>query len=376
MSKIAVREISSSADKKKFIRMMWDIYRDDPNWVPPLEMDRAKLIDTKKNPFYQHAKLKLWLAEQNGKIVGRIGACINDSFIHVQHQQAGFFGFYESVNDVEVSKALFEPAEQYLRSSGMTMALGPANPSSNDEYGLLVEGFDRPPVLLMTYNPPYYASLFEANGFVKEQDLYAYLLSQETAGSEKLKRVAGALRERSHITIRPLDKKRFAQELDLVKTLYNSAWENHGFVPLTDAEIDFMAKDLKQIYDPELVLFAEIDGKTVGFGLSLPDINQAFHAGARIPSGLFNLPVGIWNLLTKRKAIDTVRVILLGVLKEYRGRGVDALLYAETMERANRKGYKFGEASWVQDTNVPMNRAAQMMNGQKYKTYRVYRKEL
>ncbi len=373
---LTVREISSKADKRRFVRMVWDIYGPDPNWIPPLEMDRMKLIDEVKNPFYKHAKVKWWLAERDGKPVGRIAAVINDNYIKEQKENAGFFGFFECINDATVAKALFDPAEKFLRENGMVVAYGPASPSSNDEYGLLIEGYDSPPVILLTYNPPYYASLLEQCGYAKDHDLYAYLLSQETARSEKLTRVTKAMAERNKITVRRFDKKRFNEEVDLIKNIYNAAWENHGFVPFTDAEIEFMGKDLKPIYDPDLVLFAEIDGHAVGFALSLPDINQAFHAGIRIPRGLLNLPVGLWNLLTKKKAIDTVRVFVLGVLKEYRGRGVDAMLYTETMERAAKKGYKFGEASWVQETNTPMNRAAQMMNGIKYKTYRVYGKAL
>ncbi len=371
-----IRKISSTADKRTFVRMMWDIYRDDPHWVPPLEMDRMKLIDEKKNPFYTHAETGWWLAEQNGKPVGRIAAIVNHNYNQAQNEQAAFFGFFETVNDASVAKELFQAAESWVKERGMNVVYGPANPSSNDEYGLLIEGFDRPPVLLMTYNPPYYASLIEQNGYTKAQDLYAYLLSQDTARSDKLVRVTKAMAERNKITVRAMNTKQFNDEVERIKVIYNAAWENEGFVPFTDAEMDFLAADLKQIYDPELVLFAEVDGKTVGFALSLPDVNQAFYSGMKIPRGMGNLPVGIWKLLTKKKAINTIRIIVLGVLKEYRNRGVDAMLYAETMNVAKRKGYHYGEASWVQETNVPMNRAAQMMNGEKYKTYRVYRKNL
>jgi ribosomal protein S18 acetylase RimI-like enzyme len=373
---VTIRNISSKKDKRRFVRMMWDIYRDDPNWVPPLEMDRMKLIDEKKNPFYAHAETGWWIAEQGGTIVGRIAAIINHNYNQAQNERAGFFGFFESINDSGVANALFQTAESWIKQRGMNVAYGPANPSSNDEYGLLIEGFDRPPVLLMTYNPPYYAKLIEQNGYTKEQDLFAYLLSQDTARSDKLVRVSKAMAERNKITVRPMDTRHFKEEVERIKLIYNNAWENEGFVPFTDAEMDFLAADLKQIYDPSLVLFAEVNGKAVGFALSLPDVNQSFHAGMPIPKGIANLPVGIWKLLTKKKAIDTIRIIVLGVLKEYRNRGVDAMLYTETMERAAKKGYKYGEASWVQETNIPMNRAAKMMNGVKYKTYRVFKKNL
>ncbi len=373
---VTIRKISSRQDKRRFVRMMWDIYRDDPNWVPPLEMDRMKLIDEKKNPFYSHAETGWWLAERNGQPVGRIAAIVNHNYNQAQNERAGFFGFFECIDDANVAKALFQVAESWLKEREMNIVYGPANPSSNDEYGLLIDGFDRPPVLLMTYNPPYYAALIEQNGYAKEQDLYAYLLSQDTARSDKLVRVSKAMAERNKITVRPMNTKRFAEEVEHIKRIYNAAWQNEGFVPFTDAEMDFLARDLKQIYDPELVLFAEVDGRAVGFALSLPDVNQAFHSGIKIPRGIANLPIGIWKLLTKKKAIDTIRIIVLGVLKEYRHRGVDALLYTETMNVAKRKGYRYGEASWVQESNIPMNRAAQMMNGVKYKTYRVYRKNL
>lgn len=373
---VTIRKISSAQEKRRFVRMMWDIYRNDPNWVPPLEMDRMKLIDEKKNPFYTHAETGWWLAEQGGNVVGRIAAIVNHNYNKAQNERAGFFGFFECIDDADVAKSLFQTAESWLKERKMNVAYGPANPSSNDEYGLLIEGFDRPPVLLMTYNPPYYAKLIEQNGYTKEQDLFAYLLSQDTARSDKLVRVSKAMAERNKITVRAMNTKQFKEEVERIKQIYNNAWENEGFVPFTDAEMDFLAADLKQIYDPELVLFAEVDGKTVGFGLSLPDVNQSFHAGMPIPKGMLNLPVGIWKLLTKKKAIDTIRIIVLGVLKEYRNRGVDALLYTETMNVAKRKGYQYGEASWVQETNIPMNRAAQMMNGVKYKTYRVFKKNL
>jgi ribosomal protein S18 acetylase RimI-like enzyme len=373
---VTIRNISSTKDKRRFVRMMWDIYRDDPNWVPPLEMDRMKLIDEKKNPFYAHAETGWWIAERDGTIVGRIAAIINHNYNEAQNERAGFFGFFECINDSDVANALFQTAETWIKQRGMNVVYGPANPSSNDEYGLLIDGFDRPPVLLMTYNPPYYSKLIEQNGYGKEQDLYAYLLSQATARSDKLVRVSKAMSERNKIIVRSMNTKHFKEEVERIKLIYNSAWENEGFVPFTDAEMDFLAADLKQIYDPSLVLFAEVNGKAVGFALSLPDVNQSFYAGMPIPKGLANLPVGVWKLLTKKKAIDTIRIIVLGVLKEYRNRGVDAMLYLETMERAAKKGYNYGEASWVQETNIPMNRAAKMMNGVKYKTYRVFKKNL
>lgn len=340
-------------------------------------MDRMKLIDEKKNPFYRHADVTWFIAEEHGKIVGRIAAIINHSYNELHGEKTGWFGFFECCNTQPTATALFEQAEIWLRKKGMSQVLGPANPSPNDEFGLLVDGFGKPPVMLMTYNPPYYSKLIEQSGYSKIKDLYAYLISQQTSRTPKLERVVKAMSERNKISIRAFDPKHFDREIALIKKLYNSAWEkNWGFVPFTDAEIDFMAKDLKQIYDPEVVLFAEMDGEAVGFSLSLPDINQAFAAGRRIPSGIMNLPIGVYSLLSKKKNIDTVRIIVLGVLPELRGRGIDAMLYWETMERALKRGYLFGEASWVSEDNEPMNRAALLMQGERYKTYRIYQKQL
>lgn len=374
---LTIRRITSKADKLKFVRFLWDIYGSDPNWVPPLEMDRMKLVDEKKNPFYKHADVAWFLAEDNGKVKGRIAAIINHHHNSFHNDKAGFFGFFECVNDQVVASTLFEAAEDFVRSKGMTEILGPHNPSTNDELGFLVEGFDRPPVLLMTYNPPYYIELLERNGYSKAKDLYAWLLSTDTSRSEKLIRVTEAMQKRAGITIRPFNKKDFTNEVARIKALYNAVWEkNWGFVPMTDEEFDFLAGDLKQIYDPGLIFFAEKEGKTIGFALSLPDVNQAFHAGPRIPRGIMNLPVALWNLLMKKKAIDTVRILTLGVAKEHRGRGIDAMFYRKTIEAAEAKGYKHGEASWILENNDMMNRACEMMNGKKYKTYRVYQKAL
>ncbi len=374
---LAIRQITSKSDKLKFIRFLWDIYGDDPNWVPPLEMDRMKLIDEKKNPFYHHSNTAWFLAEDKGKVVGRIAAIINHNHNSFHNDQTGFFGFFECINDKNVALKLFEAAENFLRSKGMTHVLGPVNPSTNDETGLLIEGFDRPPVLLMTYNPRYYINLIEGCGYSKAKDLYAWLLSTDTSRSEKLIRVTEAMQKRAGITIRSFNKKDFTNEVNRIKTLYNSAWEkNWGFVPMTDEEFDFLAADLKQIYDPDLIFFAEKNGETIGFALSLPDANQAFAAGPRIPRGFMNLPIAVWNLLTKKKAIDTVRILVLGVAKEHRNRGIDAMFYRKTIEAAEAKGYKYGEASWILDDNDMMNRAIEMMNGRKYKTYRVYGKDL
>lgn len=371
---LTVRALAAN-DTMPFIKAQWEFYKDDPNWVAPLIMDRKKLLDQKKNPFYKHSEMQLFLAERDGKVVGRIAAIVNYNHNKVHHDTVGFFGFFECVNDQDVANELFRHAETWLRDRGRTAVRGPVNPSMNDECGLLVEG-DGPPVLLMTYNPPYYAELIERAGYGKVQDLVAYLLDQRTYRSEKLDRVVDALIKRNKITFRSIDfknKQQFKRDVDVIKDIYNTAWEpNWGFVKMTDEEFDFLAADLKQIADPEYVFFAEVDGKIAGFILALPDINQCLKHNR---SG--NIVTGLWHLLTKKKNITLLRIVVLGVLPEYQKLGIDAALYHEVGRRSAPRGITHGEASWILEDNVMMNRAAtQTMKGELYRRYRIYQKNL
>lgn len=374
---VSIRPIVSRKERLEFIRMTWDLYKDDPNWVPPLEMDRMRLIDTEKNPFYKHARTRLFVAEKNGKIVGRIGAVVNDRHNQVHDDHVGFFGFFESIDDQDVTNTLISAASTWLREQGRTDIRGPISPSMNDEVGLLVEGFDSPAVLQMAYNPEYYTRLLENAGFTKTKDLLAWMIEYPQALTPKLRRVTDLLKERGNVRIRSLLMKKFPDEVERIKRIYNAAWQpNWGFVPMTDEEMDLMAYELKQIIDPNLVLFAEKDGQTVGFALGVPDINQAFKAGSAIPPGAKNLPTAIMNLMTKKKQIKQARIIILGVLPEHQGKGIDAMLYREIMEQANKRGITRGEASWVLEDNTMMNRAAEMMQASPYKRYRIYQKSL
>lgn len=380
--KLKVTEASSRKEKLRFMRMVWDLYQGTPSWTPPLEMDRMRLVDEKRNPFYKHAEAKFFIAEDNGKEVGRIAAIINHSHNTLHTDNIGFFGFFESVNNQEVANTLFDTAKEWLKSKGRTAIRGPISPSINDEVGMLIDGFDHPAAFMMPYHLPYYGKLLENYGFTKEQDMLAWHLDAEKTLSPKLKRVTDLMRQRGDIRIRSLDMKRFNEEVNLIKELYAKGWEeNWGAVPLNDDEITMLAGELKQIIEPDYVLFAEktkADGtkETVGFTLTIPDINQAFRAGKEIPKGVLNLPTAITNLMTKKSAIDTLRIILLGVMPEYRGRGIDALLYRETLERAQKNGIKYGEASWILEDNAAMSRAAEVMQGKAYKRYRVYQKAI
>lgn len=368
MDEITIRPVLTKKDADTFIRFLWTIYKDSPAWVPPLMMDRRKLMDAKKNPFYRHADVEFYIAERQGTMVGRIAAIVNHNHNKEHDDKVGFFGFFECVNDQAVANALFDRTKQFLKTKGMNAMRGPANPSVNDEYGLLVEGYDLSPTLLMTYNPPYYATLIEKYGFKKAKDLYAYLLSQDTVYSDRLERANAIVKKRQGLTIRTIDMKHFNDDVNRVKEIYNKAWaKNWGAVPMTDEEIDAMAVDLKPIIVPGLVLFAEAGGKTVGFALSLPDINMALKYnknGSLLP--------GLFHLYTKKKKINTVRIIVLGVLPECQSTGAAGVLFYETAARAKALGYQFGEASWVLEDNEAMNHSAEVMNGTITKKYRIY----
>jgi GNAT superfamily N-acetyltransferase len=372
MGPLTITTVRTAKDEMRFIKFLWDIYRDDPNWVAPLIMDRKKLINRKKNPFYKHSDMELFLAERDGKIVGRIGAIVNHNHNKEHGDKVGFFGFFECINDQQVANSLFDEAKKFVVSKGMTAMRGPANPSVNDEYGLLVDGFDGPPVVLMTYNPPYYAALIEGYGLKKEKDLYAYLLAQATVYSERMTRFNEVVKQREQITFRGVNMKDFDGEVKRIKEVYNKAWSrNWGAVPMTDEEFDALAADLKQVIVPELIIMAESKGELIGFALSLPDINVPLKFNK---SG--GLLTGLYHLMTKKKLIDLVRIIVLGVVPEHQRSGAAGALFYETARVAKGLGYGYGEASWVLEDNIMMNRAAEMMNGKRYRTYRIYQMDV
>ena len=369
MDGVTIRRVSSKKDLVRFIKFPWKIYARNGYWVPPLISDKKKLLDRARNPFYQHADMELFLAEKSGELVGRVGAIVNHLHNSFHGENIGFFGFFESVNDRIVSAAMFDTARDWLRSKGVTAMRGPASPSMNDECGLLIEGFEESPTVMMPYNPPYYADLFEAYGLRKVMDLYAYALYKDRVELGKILRLAEVVRRRQSLQIRSIDMKNFRRDVGIVKEIYNKAWSsNWGFVPLTDEEIDFLADDLKKILDPDFASFAEVNGKDVGFSLALPDINQVLK---RIPSGRL-FPFGLLKFLLYRTKIDNVRLIITGVIKEYQRRGIDAVLYSEILHRAAAKGIYRGEASWILETNKMMSSGLDAMNAVCSKTYRMY----
>lgn len=369
MNEITTWRVSVKRDLTRFIKFQWEVYRGNEFWVPPLVAERKKILDRSKNPFYRHAEMELFLVERGGELAGRIAAIINHSHNSFHNENVGFFGFFESVNDHAVAMALFDAARGWLRSKGVASMRGPANPSSNDDWGLLIDGFQESPAIMMPYNPPYYPQLFEAYGLNKVVDLFAYEVKKERMEVGRVVRLAALVRQRTSARIRTFDMGNFIREVNLVKDVYNNAWSsNWGFVPLTDEEIDYLAADLKQIVDPDLALFAEVNGRVVGFALALPDFNQVLK---KIPSGRL-FPFGLVKILLYRSKIDSVRLLITGVIKEYQRRGIDSLLYTEIFERGTQKRIYRGEASWILEWNKMMNNGLEAMNARRTKTYRLY----
>ena len=366
---LSVTPVVSKRDFNTFLKLPWTIYKGNPNWVPPLVMDQKTLLSREKNPFFQHATVEYFLARRDGKPVGRIAAVHDPSYIEFQNENVGFFGFYESVADQDVADALFAAARSWLADKGVDVMRGPTNPSTNDSLGLLIDAFDRPPVVMMPYNPEYYPELFEGAGLAKAKDLYAYWLPEETMRIDRYDRFVERLKKRYKITLRPVNLKKLDEEIDLIKVIYNDAWEkNWGFVPWTDAELEHLGHELKPVADPEFVMFAFIDGDLAGFSLTLPDLFQAL---IHVKSGRL-FPFGLFKLLYWSRKITQVRVLASGIRQKYRGLGLDALFYHRTFRYAETIGQQRGECSWILEDNVAMNAAMEKMGGYIFKTYRIY----
>lgn len=373
-----IKKVEDEQDLMEFIKFPWRVYRDDPYWVPPLISERKDFLDPQKNPFFEHSEVELFLAQRNGETIGTVAAIINDNHNAFHEEKAGFFGLFEVIEDYAVADGLLTTARDWVKAKGMDVIRGPMNMSINDECGLLVDGFDSSPVVMMTYNPRYYVNLIERFGFVKAKDLYAYIVSTDIFNSKienipsKFLRVAEIAQKRAGVRVRKINMKDFDAEVEKAKVVYNSAWEkNWGAVPMTDAEFDHLAHGLKQFLDPDLLLLAEVDDRPVGIFVGLPDVNQPLlHVNGRL------FPFGWIKYLWYRRKIDILRGLIMGVIAEYRERGVDALMYVEAAKEAFRKGYKRCEMSWILEDNVMMNRIIQRIGGEVYKTYRIYEMDL
>jgi len=380
---LTVRKVETKAEFTAFVTFPWTLYQDNPNWVPPLLSMQRHKFDKQKNSTWQHLDGDYFIAWRDNQPVGTIAAFINHRHNEFHGENVGFFGAFELYDDPEVATALLETAASYVRDKGATALRGPATFSTNEECGILIEGFDDPPLVLYPYNPPYYQRLIESvPGFAKIMDTYSYRFTLEAAQvSEKVQKMLRVVRknnERRGIIVRPPDTRRLKQEFGILKEIYNQAWDkNWGFVPFSDAELDELVEELGTFYDPRVALFAEVKGQPAAFLLALPDMNQVLKLAYPRPGKpelLTKLQV-LWHWKLRPK-ITRIRIPLMGVKEEFRGIGVEVAMFANLYERAVRfapqAGWQWADGGWVLETNEPMQRLCDMHNGVIYKRFRWY----
>lgn len=372
MDGITVKKVVSKKELKQFMMLPWKVYEKDPAWVAPLISGYKKVFDKNKNPFFLHGEMELFLAEKNGEVVGRIAAVINHLHNSTWNDKTGFFGFYESFDDQQVANVLLDTAKKWLQERGFDIMRGPASPTSNEDYGVMFDGFEHRQVILSTHNTPYYLKLYEQYGLKAIKELYAFRFTKEVLNSksgEKAQRLKEAIHQRTGVVLEDLDMKKFAEGVKTFKGIFNAAWttdHNHGWVPLTDEEFDFITGDLKAITDPQFVMFAKVNGKVIGGCICLPDYNEIFQPwkGKLFP---FN-----WvDMFTKAKKLKGLRIVILGVVPEFQRSGIDALMYIEIVQRAVKRGIEWAEASYIVEDNEPMKKPLINIGGEVYKKYKV-----
>lgn len=366
-----IHQIKSSRDMNRFIRLPWHIYQTNPHWIPPLMRDVRFKLDRLKHPFFEHAKMELFLACGRTGALGRIAAIVDDRYNEYHHQHTGCFGMFECIEDYEVARSLLSAAERWCQKRGMNRIQGPMNLSMNDECGFLVQGFDSDPVIMMPYNPGYYLEFVERYGFKKAKDLYAYLKS-DIGIADRINKLVERVKKKENIVVRTINMSRLQQELEIIIDIYNDAWKlNWGFVPMTKNEILLMARELKPIVEPELVLIAEVDGQPVGVSITVPDFNQVLK---KLDGRLG--PFGLLKCIYFKRRITGLRAIVFGIKKEYRRTAISTVLYYETEKAGARLGYKWCEMSWNLEDNTLINRFDEAIGGRLYKKYRIYEKEI
>jgi len=375
---LTIRRVAGRRGRRRLLDLPFELYRGHPHWAPPLRRAHAKLL-AGRTAFFDRAEMGLFLAERSGRAVGRIAAIHNHAHNAHHNDQVGFFGFFEcDTTDADAAAGLFEHAEHWLAERGLTSIRGPVNPSMNGECGLLIDGFDLPPMVMMPYNPPQYARFIEAAGFTKCKDLYAYLIRAEDVdegrGRDRMERLVAAMkRRRPEVQVRPINMKRYNQEVFRLAEIFESARiDNWGHVPLTESEVLETARDMKPVVDPDLILVAEVDGKPAGTSMALPNVNRAVAAiGGRL------LPFGFLKFIREIRRIHEIRILGIAVLAQYRHLGITGLLFLETILRGRAKGIDIGEASWVLEDNDMSNRTIQnVLRPEHYKTYRIYEKPI
>ncbi|HEY5564053.1 MAG TPA: hypothetical protein VIL33_00590 [Rhodothermia bacterium] len=368
-----VRPVESSADLTRFIAFPYDLYQDAEHWVPPLRVDQAAILNPKKSAFLEHGRIQPFLAtDAMGAVVGRIAGIVNGMHLKKYQDGTGFFGFFECIEEYEVAHALFETVSEWLRGEGLKAARGPANPSLNHVSGLLVDGFDRPPAILMPYNFPYYSGFLERFGFERIMTMWAYYIHFKYRKLERMRKGVELIKKRNpDLELRTIDMGRFDEEAQMILDIYNDAWsDNWGHVPMTQGEFAELVKEMKMIVDPRTIFVLEKAGVPVAFSIMLPDVNPWFR---EVRDGKL-FPLGLLRIL-KHKMMTPItegRVVMMGVLQEYQGRGFDAILNLASLEIPVPYGYNAAEMSWILDSNKPMMNAAEAIGGVRDKEYAMY----
>jgi hypothetical protein len=377
---VEVRKVENAADFRAFFEFPWTLYKNDPNWVPPLLSMRRDLLDKKKNPSWEYMEGDYFAAWRGNEIVGTITALINHRHNDFHQEHIGWFGTFDVYDDQEAATALLETAGDWVKSRKFDAIRGPQSFTTHEECGILVDGFSRP-VLLMPYNPPYYQKLVEGAGFTKAMDIYSFHLSRqgaiEHATADRLERLTKAVMKRNKITVRPIDRKRLKEEFKLFKEIYNAAWDkNWGFVPMTEKELDALVKSLGDFFDPSKAFFADVDGIPAAFVLGVPDFNQVLqkaYARPGVPE-IFTLLKALWYWKI-RPVMDWARIPLLGVKESYRNKGVDAVLYYYVlMAMVNDPKIQHSDSGWILEANKDMVSIAKSFGSDIYKTHRFYEK--
>lgn len=374
---IEVKETAPGGDLTDFLGVVATIYANDPNYIRPLDMDLSDRLHPKKNPFFEHGEAALFTAYKKGKCVGRISASIDREHLARYKDDTGFFGFFDTIDDDDVAKALLNAAERWLAGKQMKRARGPMSLSINEEIGTLIEGFDYPPVLLMGHNLPYQAGLIERQGYAKSKDFFAW---RYTVGevNKRTKKAQDDIKAMPEVTSRPVDKSEVERDVKIVTDIFNDAWsENWGFVPLTRKEVEKMASDFKLILDPEITRIVSIDGEAAAVAVALPNVNELIRDldGKLFPVGLLKL---LWRL--KITGPKSGRLVILGIRKKYRHvrkyAALSAFLFAELNDSGKKIGYEWGELGWTLEDNGAVNAAIRLMGAKLYKKYRVFDKQL
>jgi GNAT superfamily N-acetyltransferase len=376
VSNIEISEVGSRQERNAFIKFPWRVYANDPAWVPPLIIERKEFVDRQRHPFYRHGDAALFLARKNGEIVGRIMASDDPNYNALHRTNVGCFGLFECINNCDVAAALFERAENWLRERGRTEIMGPIDYSTNYVCALLIDGFQFPPTILTAHNPPYYKDLIESCGFTKAKDWYAWWFADPARAAARLRPLGERFRKRLAVTIRAGNLKNIREESRRLRQIYNQAWKNNwGFVPFTEAEIEFMTHELSQLIIPEFTLIAEVGDEPAGFILCVPDINVALrHINGRLTT--FGFPIGLLKLLYYKSRIRTARLIALGVIEKYRRAGIAEMLVLRIVEDAMIKHGFTGELSLTLEDNFMINRFLEAIGAHRYKTYRIYSKSI